>query len=134
MCVICSTLWRRMLNTFEETCKKAGCVPSLMCMYCVLGITNRQQWEEHISCQRERWGDTWYYTALNRGEWYKSCTEGATNYQSTHHKKQRSLELREVRCDDCRRTFRREADKARHKCSAERQMSVQDQQGAMQCV
>jgi len=49
---------------------------------------------------------TWYDTTLNRGEWYKSCTEGATNYQSAHHKKQRSLELR---CDECRRAFRREA-------------------------
>ena len=62
---------------------------------------------------------TWYDTALNRGEWHKSCTEGVTNYQSAHHKKQRTLELREVRCDECRRAFRREADKAQNKCLAE---------------
>ena len=41
--------------------------------------------------------------------------------------------MRKVGCDDYRRTFRRETDKARHKCLAEWQKSVQDQQGAVQC-
>jgi len=57
----------------------------------------------------------------------------AANYQSAYHKK---LELREVKCDDCGRTFRREADKARHKCLAEQQKPVQDQlvQNSGMCV
>jgi len=41
--------------------------------------------------------------------------------------------LRDVKCDECRRTFKREADKARHNCLAEWQKPVQDQQGAVQC-
>ena len=41
---------------------------------------------------------------------YKLCTEGATNNQFAHHRKQKSLELR-----GGVRTFRRGADKAHHK-------------------
>ena len=77
--------------------------------------------------------DTRIDTALSRGEWYKCYTEGAINYQSAYHKKQASLELGKVRCNECRRTFRREADKVRHKCLVEQQKPEQDQRGATQC-
>ena len=40
--------------------------------------------------------DNWYDMAHDRGEWYKVYTEGALNYQCTHH---HCTEVREVRCD-----------------------------------
>ena len=37
-------------------------------------------------------------------------------------------------CDDRGRYFRRECDKSRHKCAAERQRPVCEQRGAVQCA
>ena len=39
----------------------------------------------------------------------------------------------QVQCQECRRVFRREADKARHKCTTERQKPISEQNGAVQC-
>ena len=57
---------------------------------------------------------------------YKACTEGALNYQSTHH--HCTEVVREVRCDMCKTTFRRAADKTHHWCLTEHQKPIQDQQ------
>ena len=38
-----------------------------------------------------------------------------------------------VDCLICHRSFRRPGDKARHKCSAERSLPIQEQRGAVQC-
>ena len=40
---------------------------------------------------------------------------------------------RQVQCDVCRRSFRRESDKARHKCKSEREKPVSEQRGSVQC-
>ena len=37
-------------------------------------------------------------------------------------------------CEVCSRTFRRESDKKRHKCLAERQKPVSEQRGSVQCL
>ncbi len=42
--------------------------------------------------------------------------------------------LREVMCGVCRRSFSRESDKMRHKCSEERRKPVREQKGAVQCM
>ena len=39
-----------------------------------------------------------------------------------------------VFCEECHRTFSRESDKRRHKCTAERLKPVSQQKGAVQCV
>ena len=39
----------------------------------------------------------------------------------------------QVQCQQCQRRFRREADKARHKCSQECQLPICQQRGAVQC-
>ena len=39
-----------------------------------------------------------------------------------------------VLCSECRRCFRRERDRARHKCIAGRRRPVREQTGAVQCV
>ena len=38
----------------------------------------------------------------------------------------------DVKCNVCGRCFRRESDKARHKCTAKRQKPVQEQEGAVE--
>ena len=42
--------------------------------------------------------------------------------------------VRDVICEVCSRTFRRQSDKARHKCMKERRKPIRKQQGAMQCL
>ena len=46
----------------------------------------------------------------------------------------RSSAAKEVVCGVCCRTFRRESDKKRHKCLAERQKPVSEQRGSVQCL
>ena len=41
---------------------------------------------------------------------------------------------RKVKCDVCGRCFRRECDKARHKCMVERRRPVHEQVGAVRCT
>ena len=38
----------------------------------------------------------------------------------------------DVKCSVCGRCFRRKSDKARHKCTAERQKPAQEQEGAVE--
>ena len=75
--------------------------------------------------------DTWYDKALNRQEWLDACREGVSKY----HQAQQQLPRRpkEVECTVCGRQFRRECDKARHKCSQERRRPVREQEGAVRC-
>ena len=174
------------MNTFHHRCIRT-----------MLGITNRQQWEQRISSAntREQWGDletitvklakrrlewlghlarmpsyripkktlfswlpqtrpcggprrrwrdllkrdmkeagipenSWYDEALHRGRWYEAYNQGLSDYQQ---RQTRGLS-RDVECDECGRCFRREGDKARHKCTAERQRPVWEQRGAVQCT
>ena len=44
-----------------------------------------------------------------------------------------SVAVRDVMCEVCSSTFRRQSDKARHKCVEERKKPVREQQGAIQC-
>ena len=44
-----------------------------------------------------------------------------------------SVAVRDVVCEVCARKFRRESDKKRHKCLAERQKPISEQRGAVQC-
>ena len=46
---------------------------------------------------------------------------------------QASEAVRDVVCEVCSRKFRREGDKKRHKCVAERRKPVWEQRGAVQC-
>ena len=41
--------------------------------------------------------------------------------------------VRDVMYEVCFRTFRRQSDKARHKCMEERRKPIREQQGAIQC-
>ena len=77
--------------------------------------------------------DDWYRKALtSRSEWKYLCREGLRTYNAP------SVELaaaaRNVICEVCHRTFSRECDKKRHKCTAERLKPVSQQKGAVQCI
>ena len=72
--------------------------------------------------------DTWYTSALHRRNWNRLYTEGI---QSSRQLTREALPT--VQCMVCGRTFRREQDKARHKCIEERLKPVHQQQGALQC-
>ena len=75
----------------------------------------------------------WYEEAQHRKQWYVTCNGGLSRYQ---HDQQRRREMAssDVKCSMCGRYFRRESDKARHKCTAERQKPVQEQKSAVECL
>ncbi len=77
--------------------------------------------------------EMWYEKAQDRREWYVTYSEGTERHQDQSQRKRKHQEARTVECTDCRRMFRREADKARHKCVSERARPVEKQRGAVQC-
>ena len=74
---------------------------------------------------------TWYDEAQHRREWLEAYNKGADNFQIQQQRNK--LAPKEIECTECRRFFRRESDKARHKCIAEREKHVSEQMGAVQC-
>ena len=66
-------------------------------------------------------------TAQDRREWYEAYSEGVVQYQNQQKR------LRHYIGAVCRRVFRREADKARHKCLSERAKPVDEQRGSVKC-
>ena len=77
--------------------------------------------------------DRWNEEALHREKWYETYNEGLSDYQQTPHQQRMGMP-REVKCDMCGRCFRRECDKARHKCTVERRRPVHEQVGAVFCT
>ena len=80
-------------------------------------------------------GEHWYEAAQSRRSWRVTCSDGleVAQQQQQQHQRAPSPE-RQVGCTQCRRVFRREADKRRHKCLQERQKPVSEQLGAVQCT
>ena len=75
----------------------------------------------------------WYEETQHRKHLYVTCNEGLSRHQ---HDQQRRREMapRDLKCSVCGRCFRRESDKARHKCTAERQKPVHEKEGAVECL
>ena len=66
----------------------------------------------------------WYCQAQEREKWRSICSQ--------------SVELpnqlvKNVVCHVCSKSFQRECDEARHKCTVERSEPIQEQAGAVQC-
>ena len=74
----------------------------------------------------------WYEDASNRAAWRDTYCRGL---EDLHCQQQQSCARaqRQVLCQICGRNFRREGDKARHKCVSERQIPTWQQGGAVQC-
>ena len=77
-------------------------------------------------------GTHWYEAALSRLEWRTLCSD-ALEVAQDQRSRRTTPSQRQVHCRQCQRWFRREADKARHKCSQERQQPICHQRGAVQC-
>ena len=75
----------------------------------------------------------WYEEAQHRKQWYVTCNKGLSR-QQLDQQRRREMATRDVKCSVCGRCFRRESDKARHKCTTERQNPVQEQEGALECL
>ena len=73
---------------------------------------------------------SWFEVALHRGKWHTAYSDGLNNYQQSQ-LQQRMSKSRDVKYDVCGRYFRRECDKVRHKCTAERSKPVCEQKGAV---
>ena len=82
---------------------------------------------------------------LDEGEWYDKATTSKATWSAScgldleTYRGQRATEpsipvVRQVTYEVCSRTFHRESDKKRHKCSSERRKPVWEQKGAVQCV
>ena len=96
---------------------------------------------------RKRWRDTvkkdlqaagistqlWYKEAQDRRQWHRKYSTRALNHQQSLRDKRRNGD-KSVESTVCGRMFRREADKARHKCKEEREKPVCQQRGAIQCL
>ena len=77
-------------------------------------------------------GEDWYNVAQDRNKWSAAWSQ----HLGEHQQEQRAsgpIGEKTVLCRECGRWFRREADKTRHKCAAERRRPVCEQGGALQC-
>ena len=71
----------------------------------------------------------WYEDARRfRAGWRATYQDGLAN-----HSKSRAVGPTMSVCEVCFRTLRRESDRKRHKCVAERQKPISEQRGAAQC-
>ncbi|XP_062511553.1 uncharacterized protein LOC134187449 [Corticium candelabrum] len=74
----------------------------------------------------------WYDEAVRlRASWSTLCRDGLERWREREwgHVLRWQSRMYEV----CSRTFRRQSDKARHKCMEERRKPIREQQGAIQC-
>ncbi len=74
----------------------------------------------------------WYEMAQKRKEWYMTYSEGLVMHQQRQ-KAGRKVEVCSIKCNLCMRLYRRESDKARHKCVEDRAKPVKEQDGSVEC-
>lgn len=93
---------------------------------------------------RKRWRDVvrkdLKEVGLEENEWYREATRSRAGWRAMYRdglelsRESRTVEasvaVRDVVCEVC---SRRESDKKRHKCLAERQKPISEQRGAVQC-
>ena len=89
----------------------------------------------HHRCIRNILGCEWYEEACrSRPGWRAMCRRGVERRAEAEDTSgPREESAREVKCDICMRSFRRESDKKRHKCSSEKEKPVWEQRGAVEC-
>ena len=92
---------------------------------------DRQTWQRVI-WTAVKIGEDWYNVAQDRNKWSATWSQ----HLEEHQQEQRAsgpIGEKTVLCRECGWWFRREADKTRHKCAAERRRPVCEQGGALQC-
>ena len=85
----------------------------------VVGISE-SEWYDEATCSREGWCATY---RLGLG----------TSFVPQNQRQESAPQSGAVECGVCGRSFRRESDKKRHMCVAERSKPVWEQHGAVQC-
>ena len=77
--------------------------------------------------------EEWYDEAVrSRAGWSTLCRDGLERWRERMGARA-PVAVRDVMCEVCSRTFRRQSDKARHECIEERRKPIREQQGAIQC-
>ena len=98
---------------------------------------------------RKRWRDVVRKdlrdVEVGEHEWYEEATSSRASWRALYRvglescremrtvQAQSPVVVRDVLCQGCSRSFRRESDKKRHKCVTARQKPVYEQCGAAQC-
>ena len=72
----------------------------------------------------------WCDRAMDRKQWWKLCLQCMYDQQDYL----QTAQVRTLLCAVCKDYFRRECDRAHHKCVGDRQRSVEEQPGAVQCT
>ena len=84
-----------------------------------------------IEVPEERWYDE---AVRSRAGWRALCRDGIERCRESQGLAIRAaVTARDVVCRMCSKKFRRESDKARHKCVDERRKPENEQQGSVQC-
>ena len=79
--------------------------------------------------------EKWFVEALrSRAGWRVLYRDGVDSYRERQTISAPTAVVRDVVCEVCSRNFRRESDKARHKCADERRKPISEQQGATKCL
>lgn len=89
----------------------------------------QRRWRDMICCDLRAIAmshENWYDAALSTMSWRETYSAGLDADRPTPQK--------QVQCITCRRSFRREEDKAKNKCTTERQKPICEQRGAVQCT
>ena len=93
----------------------------------------RRRWRDVVRCDLRAIAmsdENWYDAVLSRTSWRETYSAGL----HADAQQARPALQEHVRCFECKRSFRREGDKARHKCTVERQKPICEQRGAVQCT
>ena len=93
----------------------------------------RMRWRDVVRCDLRAIAMSdanWYDAALSRTSWRETYSAGL----HADEQQARPAPQEHVLCFKCKRSFRREGDKARHKCTAECQKPICEQRGAVQCT
>ena len=95
----------------------------------------RRRWRDVVKRDLKSVGmrdGEWYDDAQNRKKWREVWSHRLAEHHQIQAAGPNGAE-RSVVCTECGRCFRRESDKARHKCITERMKPVSEQAGAVKC-
>ena len=96
----------------------------------------RKRWRDVIRKDLQAIGvpeKQWYEATVSREGW-NTKYQRLQNDLGRQEQAEPSQQPHQVLCLTCNRCFRRESDKKRHKCLAERIKPIQEQRGALQCT
>ena len=84
-----------------------------------------------ISVSEDRWYDE---TSISWMRWKTTYKKGLESLSIANDHQVQEHSNNHIKCDESKRSFRKESDKKRHKCISERQKPVSEQRGAVQCA